>query len=327
MLLSEAIRQYVDFLRDQRSYSNHTIRNYQIDLTQFLTFFSARNSSPTGRGADSEVGSIDPQVVREYLGSLYGRYSRVSIARKASAIRSLFHFLEKSECMESNPAADLFTPKMGKHLPTYLPVDDVFRLLERPARDGPLGLRDVAILEVLYSCGLRVGELEGLNLSSVDFQERLVKVMGKGRKERIVPIGKKALEALSRYLEAAENVRRKAPGGGEDAPLFINFRGGRLSARSIERIVKGYVREIGLTPETSPHSMRHSFATHLLDGGADLRSVQELLGHASLSTTQRYTHLSLDSLMRVYDKAHPRSKAEKERFGGDRSKGAYKRTG
>jgi integrase/recombinase XerC len=210
--------------------------------------------------------------------------------------------------VETNPAVETGTPKLEKYIPTYLPVDDVFRLLERPRRDKPLGLRDLAILEVLYSCGLRLSEVEALDITSIDFAERLVRVMGKGNKERIVPIGRIALRAIGNYLEATRAVRRKAGSDSESGPLFINNRGGRLSGRSIARIVKRYARESGLTSEISPHSMRHTFATHLLDGGADLRSVQELLGHESLSTTQKYTHVSLARLMEVYDKAHPRSK-------------------
>ena len=192
-------------------------------------------------------------------------------------------------------------------MPTYLLVDEVFRLLERPEREKPLGLRDLAILEVLYSCGFRVSEIEALTISSIDFDERLVRVIGKGDKERIVPIGRKALQAVRNYLEATQYLRRRNVDISRDEPLFINFRGGALSGRSIGRIIKKYAIESGLTADVSPHSMRHTFATHLLDGGADLRAVQELLGHESLSTTQKYTHVSLDRLMEVYDKAHPRS--------------------
>jgi integrase/recombinase XerC len=189
-----------------------------------------------------------------------------------------------------------------------LPIDDVFRLLERPRKDTLLGLRDLAILEVLYSCGLRVSELEALDASHIDFEERLVTVIGKGDKERIVPIGRTALNALGAYLEKTSDIRRKAGTELPHAPLFINHRGQRLTGRSMARIIKRYAREAGLSPEVSPHAMRHTFATHLLDGGADLRSVQELLGHESLSTTQKYTHVSMDRLMEIYDKAHPRSK-------------------
>jgi integrase/recombinase XerC len=216
--------------------------------------------------------------------------------------------LERKGLTRWNPAADIATPKLEKNMPTYLLVDEVFRLFERPDKEKPLALRDLAILEVLYSCGFRVSELEALTLSSIDFDERLVRVIGKGDKERIVPIGRQALKAVKKYLEATQYLRRKNADISQSAPLFINFRGKGLSGRSIGRIIKKYAIESGLTADVSPHSMRHTFATHLLDGGADLRAVQELLGHESLSTTQKYTHVSLDRLMEVYDKAHPRSR-------------------
>ena len=308
MLLHKGIELFIAFLRDQKGYSPHTIRNYINDLRQFSEFLSSKDSSShTERNGDLDVDAIDPLIIRRYVGSLYGRLKRTSIARKLSAVRSFFLFLEKQGLRKGNPAADIATPKLEKYVPTYLPVDDVFRLLERPDRRKPLGLRDLALLEVLYSCGIRAGELEGLNISSIDFEERLIKVTGKGDRERIVPIGRQALSAVREYLDATQHLRRKGGGSSQNSPLFINFRGGRLSTRSIGRVVKKYVKETGLTYEISPHSMRHTFATHLLDGGADLRSVQEMLGHTSLSTTQKYTHVSLDRLMKVYDKAHPRS--------------------
>jgi len=231
---------------------------------------------------------------------------RSSIARKLSALRSFFRFLEREGAVEVNPAAELSAPRFRRHLPSYLPVDDAFRLLERPRADGLLGLRDRAVLEILYSCGLRVSEAESLDLSSVRQGDRLVSVVGKGNKERILPIGRTALQALARYLDAAGPLRKRLGKDGPDAPLFLNRGGGRLTARSIRRLVKRYAGEIGLPGDISPHSVRHSFATHMMDGGADLRAVQELLGHASLSTTQIYAHVSLDRLMEVYDKAHPR---------------------
>ena len=299
---------FIAYLRDQKGYSQHTIRNYRIDLTQFSEFLVSREALPDAQEVDQDMEAIDALVIREYLGSLFGRFARSTIARKLSAVRSFFLFLEKKGIVMTNPAGDIATPKLGKYIPVYLPVDDVFRLLERPDRKKPLGLRDLAILEVLYSCGIRVSELEALDISGVDFEERLVTVIGKGDRERIVPIGRIALQAVRNYLEATRNLRKGDGSDSQDGPLFINFRGGRLSGRSIARIIKRYAAESGLSPEISPHSMRHTFATHLLDGGADLRSVQELLGHASLSTTQRYTHVSLDRLMEVYDKAHPRSR-------------------
>lgn len=307
MLLHDLIEQFIEYLRNQKRYSLHTIRNYQIDLRQFSEFVALREARPEGGNSDPGIGMIDSQVIRTYLGSLYGRFRRSTIARKLSAVRSFFLFLERKGLTKWNPAADIATPKLEKYMPTYLLVDEVFRLLERPEREKPLGLRDLAILEVLYSCGFRVSELEALTISSIDFDERLVRVIGKGDKERIVPIGSQALQAVRNYLEATQYLRRSNVYLSRDEPLFINFRGRALSGRSIGRIIKKYAIESGLTADVSPHSMRHTFATHLLDGGADLRAVQELLGHESLSTTQKYTHVSLDRLMEVYDKAHPRS--------------------
>ncbi len=307
MQLADLIESFLDYLRSQKGYSDHTVKNYQVDLEHFLTFLVNKQESTGEKETAPELQSIDFLVIREYLGRLYGRYKRTTIARKLSAIRSFFYFLERKGLLQSNPAADISSPKQGKYIPTHLPVDEMFRLLEGPDRAKPLGLRDLAILEVLYSCGIRVSELSSLNLSSIDSDQRLVKVLGKGNKERIVPIGRKALRAIEDYIEATRPLRKKTQRDPQEAPLFINFRGGRLTNRSIGRIVKRYANQCGLMTEITPHSLRHTFATHLLDGGADLRSVQELLGHASLSTTQKYTHVSLEKLMEVYDKAHPRS--------------------
>ena len=308
MLFQDLIERFMDYLRGQKGYSQHTIRNYHVDLRQFAEFLVSREAkSPAGK-AEPVAEAIDPLVIREYLGSLYGRFRRSTIARKLSAVRSFFLFLEIKGICETNPAADIATPRLEKYIPNYLGVDETFRLLERPDRGKPLGLRDLAIMEVLYSCGIRVGELEALDISSIDFDQRMVRVMGKGRKERIVPIGQQALRALSHYMEATQYLRKEKEACPADDALFINVRGGRLSVRSIEKIIKRYAGESGLPSDISPHSMRHTFATHLLDGGADLRSVQELLGHVSLSTTQKYTHVSLDRLMEVYDRAHPRSR-------------------
>ncbi len=308
MLFQELIEIFLDYLRGQKGYSRHTIRNYHIDLRQFSEFLASREMTTPREKSENVLEVVTPLVIREYLGSIYGRFQRTTIARKLSAVRSFFLFLERKGITETNPAADIATPRLGKYIPNYLGVDEVFRLLERPDREKPMGLRDLVIMEVLYSCGIRVSELEALNISSIDFDRRMVRVMGKGRKERIVPIGRQALRALRDYLEATAFLRKnKEVSSAEDA-LFINIRGGRLSVRSIGKIIKRYAGESGLPVDVSPHSMRHTFATHLLDGGADLRSVQELLGHVSLSTTQKYTHVSLDRLMKVYDKAHPRSR-------------------
>jgi integrase/recombinase XerC len=307
MLVAHLIEEFIEALETQKGYSPHTIRNYRVDLGQFLGFLTEKQRE-TGKQPGSAIQSVDFQLTREFFGRLFGNYRRTTISRKLSAVRSFFTFLEKKGLKVGNPAADISTPKQEKYIPDYLPVDEMFRLLERPDRQRPLGLRDLAILEVLYSCGIRVSELTGLNLNSIDFDQRLVKVFGKGSKERIVPIGRQAVSAVKAYLESTEELRRKARGDIQAGPLFINFRGGRLSTRSVGKIVKKYGKEGGLMTDISPHDLRHTFATHLLDGGADLRSVQELLGHASLSSTQKYTHVSLDRLMEVYDKAHPRSK-------------------
>jgi len=308
LLLEEAIALFVKYLHNEKGYSKHTRRNYQVDLEQFSSFLVSKDvGHRKENGRDVAIQEIESTAIRKYVGSLYGKLKRTTIARKLSAVRTFFLFLEKEGFIKINPAVEVQSPKLEKTIPSYLPVDDVFRLMDLPDRENPLGLRDLAILEVLYSCGIRVSELVGMNVSSIDEGQRLVKVMGKGDRERLLPIGRQALEAVRAYLGATGELRKRVvlEGGGD--PLFMNFRGGRLTTRSIGRIVKRYAGAGGLTEDISPHSMRHTFATHLLDGGADLRSVQELLGHKSLATTQKYTHVSLDRLMAVYDKAHPRS--------------------
>lgn len=308
MRVAELIGAFIEAIQSQRGYSGHTVRNYRADLDQFHAFLSKKMGQSKERDPHPLLESIDFPTVREYVGALFGKYKRSTIARKLSAVRSLFAFAEKKGLLSSNPSADISAPKLEKYVPAYLPVDEMFRLLQRPDTSLSLGKRDRAILEVLYSCGLRVSELCGLDVADVDFGQRLVKVLGKGNKERIVPIGREALKALDGYLEETSGQREKAYGRGVDSPLFLNARGGRLSTRSVGNLVKKYGREGQLMLDISPHALRHTFATHLLDGGADLRAVQELLGHVSLSTTQKYTHVSLDRLTEIYDKAHPRSK-------------------
>jgi integrase/recombinase XerC len=297
-------------MRTQRGYSAHTLRNYRNDLNHFFDFLASKNLLSEEKRALTDIGNIDPLFIRDYMGSLFGVYNRRTIARMISSLRSFFNFLDRNGISTGNPVADISTPKQGKYIPTYLPVDEMFKLLEGPDKEKPLGLRDLAIIEALYSCGIRVAELAGLNINDIDFDSHLIKVLGKGNKERIVPIGKKAIEAIRNYLQSVIPLRKKAQHVSNKAvPLFINSRGGRLTTRSIGSIIKRYAQAAGLITDISPHSLRHTFATHLLDGGADLRSVQEMLGHASLSTTQKYTHVSMDKLMAVYDKAHPRNKS------------------
>jgi len=294
------------YLKVNRGYSDHTLRNYRIDLEQFFAFLSSERQKKDQKQNKTGRDIITTQDIKAYIGYLYGRLKRTSISRKLSALRSFFLFLEKNGMISENPSCNISSPKLNKYLPNYMSVDEIFRVLENADTDTWLKQRNIAILELLYSCGIRVSELHSLDIQDIDFDQRLIKVTGKGKKQRILPVGKKAINAVNRYLRASVETRNRYHLHPVRSPLFINQRGKRLSVRSIERITKQYAVKSGLTSEISPHSFRHSFATHLLDGGADIRSVQELLGHASLSTTQRYTHLTLDRLMEVYDKAHPR---------------------
>lgn len=302
--MKELIASFIGYIQTEKAYSEHTIRNYKSDLMQFCKFVAIKRSIKKG---DPAIDLVDYVLIRSYLGELFNKCRRTTIARKLSALKSFFRYLELRGLSPLNPAAEIMTPKQEKYIPTYLPVDDMFALLEQPDREKELGLRDLAILELLYSSGLRVSELVTLDIEKLDFNSRLVKVVGKGGKERIIPVGRKAIAAIREYREHTEKKRKKNGYSKGHGPLFLNNRGSRLSARSVDRLVKKYSRECGITLEISPHSIRHTFATHLLDGGADLRSIQELLGHVSLSTTQKYTHVSVDKLIEVYDKSHPRS--------------------
>ncbi len=283
----------------ERNVSPHTRRAYRQDLAEFKAFLEEQ---PQLRGTENGgIALVNSIVLRRYLALLHKKNRKTTIGRKLSALRSFFRYLVREGVLRVNPAEALATPRREQYLPNTLSADEAYALMERGHGCDLLALRDRAIVETLYSCGLRVSELTGLDVSSVDFAQNLVRVLGKGRKERIVPIGSKACKALEDYLEARG-------GGAPEEPLFLNYRGGRLTARSVERNLKKLLLQAGVLKDASPHDLRHSFATHLLDGGADLRAIQELLGHASLSTTQKYTQVSVDQLMRVYDKAHPRSK-------------------
>ena len=251
-----------------------------------------------------EIESVDTITVRGYLGWLHAGNKKTTIARKLSALRSFFKYLVKRGVIADNPAESIATPKQDKSIPQYLPVDEMFRLLDSIQTGGILDLRNRAIFETLYSSGIRVSELVGLNVFDVDFGGSIIRVLGKGSKERIVPVGQKALAAIRTYRTALQ--RENGISMDVNGPLFLNKRNGRLSARSVARILDKLVNACGLLKPVSPHTMRHTFATHMLDAGADLRIVQELLGHKSLSTTQKYTHVSIDRLMATYDRAHPR---------------------
>lgn len=299
MPLKKYIARFLSYLEVEKGCSPHTLRSYRLDLLQFAAFL----------GDTPGIEAIDHLDIRRFLAYLYGKNKRSSIGRKLAAIRSFFRYLVRRGFLQQNPAELVSSPKQEKFLPTFLPVDEVFSLVEAPKENNFLDVRNKAIVEILYSCGLRVGELVSMNVGSVDYSLGIVRVLGKGSKERIVPIGARALEALKRYVEMKA---RLAPGAEVQAggPLFVNRRGGRLTARSVERLVEKCADRAGLVRHVYPHALRHTFATHLLDMGADLRSVQEMLGHASLSTTQKYTHVGLDKLMAVYDSAHPKAKAK-----------------
>jgi integrase/recombinase XerC len=297
--VEELIDRFIMHLNVERNLSPHTRRAYRQDLTEFHRFLA--DDPAAGGDAAPQVDRVDTIVLRRYLARLHRNNRRTTIARKLSALRTFFDYLVREGVLSVNPAELVATPRQEKYLPKTLTVDEIFALMERSPATGLLKLRDRAIVELLYSCGLRIGELAALNIGSVDWATGLVRVRGKGNKERLVPIGRKAREAVQSYLDL-----RGAPA--EDQPLFLNFRGGRLTARSMERNFKRQMLQAGILKEATPHALRHSFATHLLDGGADLRAIQELLGHASLSTTQKYTQVSLDKLMEVYDRAHPRGK-------------------
>ncbi|MCU0597877.1 MAG: tyrosine recombinase XerC [Desulfobacterales bacterium] len=301
----------MDFLSTEKGYSEHTCRAYAHDLEDFISYFmNNRALSITYEEDDKEtdheinVENIGNLIIRGYLGQLHKQeMKKTSIARKLSAIRSFFKFLEKYGVISDNPTESVLTPKQEKPIPKYLSVDDMFRLLDSIKPADMTGKRNRAILETLYSTGIRVSELVGLNLSDVHFSGKTIRVIGKGNKERIVPIGATALAAIQDYREGLHQARIAA---NQRSPLFLNKNKGRLTARSVARILDTAARVAGLTVPVAPHDLRHSFATHMLDAGLDLRMVQELLGHKQLSTTQRYTHVSIDKLMAAYDQAHPR---------------------
>jgi integrase/recombinase XerC len=290
--------QFLRYLAVERGASAHTLRGYRTDLADCAAFLASRRLG-TLAGADA-------RTLRAYLAALHERgLARTSIARRLAALRSFFRFLVRRGRASANPAREVSTPKLPRMLPAYLPIDESEALLRAVPPPTAGSARDRAILELLYATGIRVAELAGLDVEDVnlrDWREGAVRVLGKGRKERIVPVGRKAVEALRAYLAQGAPAGERGSG-----PLFLNERGGRLTVRSVHRIVRARARAAGLHRRVSPHTLRHTFATHLLDAGADLRLIQELLGHSRLGTTQKYTHVSTDRLMKVYDRAHPRA--------------------
>ncbi len=302
--MKSEIGDFLDYLSYERNVSHNTIAAYRDDLESFVQFLC--NDYLTLERDLLDLQTVDHLSIRAYLGSLSRRkLSRASMARHLSALRTFFRFLLREGVVKMNPARAVATPKREKYLPEVLQSAEVTLLLEQPDLERPLGVRDQAWLELLYASGLRVGELVGIDLDDLELRGKLVKVHGKGSKERIVPFGKKAAAAITAYLEVRKNLAKESES--EENPLWLNHRGERITARSIRRLLDGYVRDASLRAGISPHTLRHSFATHLLNAGADLRAIQELLGHVSLSTTQKYTHLNDWKLIEIYKKAHPRA--------------------
>jgi integrase/recombinase XerC len=306
--LQQQIEAFAQYLRDERRSSPLTVETYTRDLNSFRDYVIGEGLSPDAR-------TLDIVALRGFLSSLFRSNQASTMKKKVSAIRSFFRFLLKREIIERNPAAGLRSPKVPKGLPRFLTVDQAFRVMEAPpkedGRSKPLRTRDRALLETLYGTGVRVGELASMDIADCDFTEASVRVLGKGGKERVVPLGQSALEALQAYLLERRGivVKSKEP---ESGALWLSQRGRRLSVRQIQNIVRRHGTLGAGRGDLHPHAMRHTCATHLLDAGADLRSIQELLGHSSLSTTQRYTHISVDRLMEVYDNAHPLARGDSD---------------
>jgi integrase/recombinase XerC len=297
LAVNKARELFCEYLTHEKRAAPRTVEAYVRDIKSFETFLAKSMMT-------DDVSLIDPMIIRAYLADLYGSNAPGSIARKLAALRGLFKYLKRQSICENNPAALVRTPRQGLKLPTYLSVDEAMSMADVDLGSSPRATRDTAMVEVLYGGGLRVSELVSLNFGDVDLKSGISKVVGKGQKERMVPLGKAAVLAISAYIEVRHLIVT-GKGVPHATAMFINPSGGRLSVRSVQRMIRTRGLAIGARESVHPHALRHSFATHLLDGGADLRTIQELLGHASLSTTQTYTHVSIDGLMNVYDKAHP----------------------
>lgn len=307
-MIEQLLTQFHDHLRYERNVSEHTLRNYASDLQQFYDFLAPAEAT-TGKRNEPDLAQIDHLTIREWLATLHSaQKKKASVARKLAALRTFFQFLVREGVVEMNPAKLVSTPRLEKKLPVHLSIEDAIRFIETPDTETDLGKRDRAILELLYATGVRVSELTKLDLHDVDFGNKLIRVTGKRRKERIVPFGDEARQAVQNYLAVRENLLLSAPVTlREPEELFLNYQGTRITTRSVGRLVEKYIKICAGMHNISPHALRHSFATHLLDSGADLRDIQELLGHARLSTTQIYTHVSMEKLIDVYDKAHPKA--------------------
>ncbi len=312
MELSPALDAFLTHLETERRVSPHTLVAYQRDLQSLRAFVEDKRGGPVA------VGGLDVYLLRGWLGSISRTLAPSSVARHVAALRTFYRWLRRRGVVEKNVADELASPKVRKPMPTFVSVDAAAQVVEVPTDsiDGKLpraaALRDRAILEVLYGSGLRVGELVSLDLGEVDLRDAQARVLGKGRKERVVPLGQKCVDALNAYLAVRGELRtRKAPP--DPAALFLSSRGRRLTVRAVQNLVRSWGALGAGRGDLHPHALRHSCATHLLDGGADLRAIQELLGHSSLSTTQRYTHVSVEHLLRVYDAAHPLARAARKK--------------
>ncbi len=306
-MIEQLLAQFFEHLRYERNVSEHTLRNYASDLGQFYDYLAPADA--VGKRREVEIRQIDHITIREWLSTLHAaQKKKTSVARKLAALRTFFQFLVREGVVELNPAKLVSTPRLEKKLPNHLSIEDAVRFIETPDTETDLGKRDRAILELLYGTGVRVSELTKLDLGDVDFQNKLVRVTGKRRKQRIVPFGDPALHTLLNYLTVRNAFLQNAALAERDTQaLFLNYQGTRITTRSVGRMVDKYITICAGIHNISPHSLRHSFATHLLDSGADLRDIQELLGHARLSTTQIYTHVSMEKLIEVYDKTHPKA--------------------
>jgi integrase/recombinase XerC len=297
--LDEYIEVFLEYLRNKPA-SAHTISNYERDLRQFAEFLKSRKTA---------VGDVDHVFIRDFLGHLYNRkMKKASIARKLACLKSFFKLMVREQRLKANPAELVSTPRLPKQLPAFLQEEEAATLVQLPESGDLKDLRDRAILELLYASGLRVSELVGLSDHQLDMPQQLVRVFGKGNKERIVPFGDFALHAIERYLDVRNRTGLREPERDGSRPLFVSINGNRLRARDVQRLVARFRLKLSATRRITPHTLRHSFATHLLERGADLRSIQELLGHSSLATTQKYTHVGLQHLRHEYEKAHPKAR-------------------
>jgi len=306
--MEQLIEQFLEHLRYERNVSAHTLRNYASDLEQFVDHIAPADPK-SGARKFPELKNVDHLTIREWLAELHSaQKKKASIARKLAALRTFFQFLVREGLLESNPAKLVSTPRQEKKLPKHLSIEEAIKFIETPDIKTDLGKRDRAMLELMYATGVRVAELTTLNLADIDFRNQLIRVTGKRRKQRIVPFGDPAASAIREYLKVRDKFLLNSPiSKRDDEALFLNYQGTRITTRSVGRMVEKYIKICAGVHRISPHALRHSFATHLLDSGADLRDIQELLGHARLSTTQVYTHVSMEKLVEVYDKAHPKA--------------------